>query len=302
MFLLAGRVGRGEESARDDEGGRGTSKKRMIRRPLLPSLILVAAVLSTCNASFSVISRRQLVFTAILTATATGGRDAFFNPVTPRMAETTIASSLTSSSSVASIRRSINFINTLSKPYDLNADNDLRTKLLNEMIISGESLSNPANQKTFARVAPGLWIVIYAPHMTSIANFLNVADLSVRYLLNEDGSIISHARYSLPLLNIHGYLSVSGTYNSVNDTICRVNFNEAWIRSFNDNQSCMNIGPYPAIDSVPDSIIKSFIRNIGRYLFVEAVAVFPVSYLDEEIIVFDFELLGTRICARKKRG
>ena len=64
----------------------------------------------------------------------------------------------------------------------------------------------------------------------------------------------------------------------------------------------MNIGPYPAIDSVPDSIIKSFIRNVGRYLFVEAVAVFPVSYLDEELIVFDFELLGTRICARKKKG
>lgn len=277
----------------------------MRRRPLLPSLILVAAVLSTCNASFSVISRRQLVLTAILTATATGGSDAFFNPVTPRMAETTIASSLTSSSSsssVASIRRSIYFINTLSKPYDLNADNELRTKLLNEMIISGESLPNPASTKTFARVAPGLWNVIYAPHMTSIANFLNVADLSVRYLLKEDGSIISHARYSLPLLNIHGYLSVSGTYNSVNDTICRVNFNEAWIRSFNDNQSCMNIGPYPTIDSVPDSIIKSFIRNIGRYLFVEAVAVFPVSYLDEELIVFDFELLGTRICARKQKG
>lgn len=286
-------------------GRYSTFKTRMRRRPLLPSLILVAAVLSTCNASFSVISRRQLVFTAILTATATGGSDAFFNPVTPRMAETTIASSPTSSSSssssVASIRRSINFINTLSKPYDLNADNDLRTKLLNEMIISGESLPNPANQKTFARVAPGLWNVIYAPHMTSIAIFLNVADLSVQYLLKEDGSIISHARYSLPLLNISGYLSVSGTYNSVNDTICRVNFNEAWIRSFNDNQSCMNIGPYPTIDSVPDSIIKSFIRNIGRYLFVEAVAVFPVSYLDEELIVFDFELLGTRICARKKR-
>jgi hypothetical protein len=136
--------------------------------------------------------------------------------------------------------------------------------------------------------------------MTSIATLLNVVDLSVQYILKEDGSIISHARYSLPLLNIHGYLSVSGTYNSINDTICRVNFNEAWIRSFIDNQSSINIGPYQTIDNVPNSIIKSVIRNIGRLLFVEAVAVFPVSYLDEEFIVFDFELLGTRICARKR--
>jgi hypothetical protein len=136
--------------------------------------------------------------------------------------------------------------------------------------------------------------------MTSIATLLNVADLSVQYILTDDRSIISHARYSLPLLNIHGYLSVSGTYNSINDTICRVNFNEAWIRSFIDNQSSINIGPYQTIDNVPNSIIKSVIRNIGRLLFVEAVAVFPVSYLDEEFIVFDFELLGTRICARKR--
>lgn len=272
----------------------------MRRRPLLPALILVVAVLSSCDASFSVISRRQFAVTAILTAATTDGSDAFFNPVTPRMAETTIASSLTSSSSVASARRSINFINTLDKPYDLNADTELRTKLLNEMIISGESLPNPASTKTFARVALGIWNVIYAPHMTSIANFLSVADLSVQYLLKDDGSIVSHARYSLPLLNIHGYLSVSGTYNSITDNICRVNFNEAWVRTYYNNNSSINSGPYPTIDNVPDSLTKSFIRNVGRLLFVEAVAVFPVSYLDEEFIVFDFELLGTRICARKR--
>ena len=39
---------------------------------------------------------------------------------------------------------------------------------------------------------------------------------------------------------------------------------------------------------------------MGKALFIEAFAVFPVSYLDDNLIVFDFELLGTRICARKK--
>ena len=58
--------------------------------------------------------------------------------------------------------------------------------------------------------------------------------------------------------------------------------------------------PYASIAEVPDSIAKTLIRNIGRALFIEAFAVFPVSYLNNELIVFDFELLGTRICARKE--
>ena len=86
--------------------------------------------------------------------------------------------------------------------------------------------------------------------------------------------------------------------NKVNNRVCRVDFDEAWIRSF-DNDS-FGQGPYPDIERVPDSIMKSLIRNIGRALFIEPFAVFPVSYLDNELIVFDFELLGTRICARKE--
>ena len=66
-----------------------------------------------------------------------------------------------------------------------------------------------------------------------------------------------------------------------------------------DNDNSFEQGPYPNIDSVPDGISKTLIRNIGRALFIEPFAVFPVSYLDNELIVFDFELLGTRICARK---
>jgi len=61
----------------------------------------------------------------------------------------------------------------------------------------------------------------------------------------------------------------------------------------------MNNQPYPSLESVPESIEKRIIQWIGQSLFLESVSVFPVSYLDFELIVFDFELLGTRICARK---
>lgn len=84
----------------------------------------------------------------------------------------------------------------------------------------------------------------------------------------------------------------------VNNAVCRVDFDEAWIRSFDDESH--DRGPYPNVASVPDSIWKSLIRNIGRALFIEPFAIFPVSYLDDELIVFDFDLLGTRICARKE--
>lgn len=84
----------------------------------------------------------------------------------------------------------------------------------------------------------------------------------------------------------------------MNNVVCRVDFDEAWVRSF-DGES-FDMGPYPDVASVPDSISKSFIRNVGRGLFIEPFAIFPVSYLDDDLIVFDFELLGTRICARKE--
>lgn len=84
----------------------------------------------------------------------------------------------------------------------------------------------------------------------------------------------------------------------MNDTVCRVDFDEAWYRPFNDD--FFLDGPYPTVNDVPESLTKKIIRQVGKALFIEPFAVFPVSYLDNELIVFDFELLGTRICARKE--
>ena len=96
---------------------------------------------------------------------------------------------------------------------------------------------------------------------------------------------------------------MSGTYGSVNNNVCRVDFDEAWVQSFDvddGRKSSIDVGLYHDIASVPDSISKSLIRNIGRALFIDAFAIFPVSYLDNKLIVFDFELLGTRICGRRE--
>lgn len=192
-----------------------------------------------------------------------------------------------------------NFLEALDRPYDLNTSSETRTQLLNDIMDKGSGLPNPGSQKSFSSVAAGVWRVVYAPHMTIMASLVR-GELSVEYDLKEDGTMISHAKYNFPLLNLHGYLSASGTYGSVNDRVSRVDFDEAWMRSFDDDSSAQEQGPYSDMENVPDSISKTLIRNIGRSFFIESFAVFPVSFLDDDLIVFDFELLGTRICARKE--
>jgi hypothetical protein len=84
----------------------------------------------------------------------------------------------------------------------------------------------------------------------------------------------------------------------VNNNVCRVDFDEAWYRPLSDDS--FTVGPYATIKDVPESLSKNMIRQLGKALFIEPFAVFPVTYLDDELIVFNFELLGTRICARKE--
>ena len=186
------------------------------------------------------------------------------------------------------------FIDSLDRSYDLNKGSKERTGLLNDLIQNGHSIEHPGSQESFMPVAPGRWRVVYAPHMTTMSGLAG-GEFSVQYDLNDDGTIVSHAKCNFPFFK--GFLSVSGTYGSVNNKVCRVDFDEAWIKASNNESE----EPYPNIQSVPDSILKSLIRRLGKAAFIEAFAVFPISFLDSETIVFDFELLGTRICARKEQ-
>ena len=193
-----------------------------------------------------------------------------------------------SDSKTASKRK---FLDSLDHLNDLNQGSKDRTELLNNLIENGDSLSRPGSRDSFMSVAPGRWRVIYAPHMTTMSGLAG-GKFSVQYDLSKDGTIVSHAKCNFPFFK--GFLSVSGTFDSVNDQVCRVDFDEAWVKINSEE-------PYPSIQSVPDSMFKSLIRTLGKAAFIEAFAVFPVSFLDSELIVFDFELLGTRICARKEQ-
>jgi carboxymethylenebutenolidase len=187
------------------------------------------------------------------------------------------------------------FLESLDRPYDLNQGRKERTGLLNDLIQNGDGIQRPGSRESFMPVAPGRWRVIYAPHMTTMAGLAG-GEFSVQYDLNDDGTIVSHAKCNFPFFK--GFLSVSGSFSSVNNQVCRVDFDEAWVKA---TRFDANDEPYPNIQSVPDSVLKSLIRTLGKAAFIEAFAVFPISFLDSEMIVFDFELLGTRICARKEQ-
>jgi hypothetical protein len=196
-------------------------------------------------------------------------------------------------------------LENLDRPSSLNTPSRERTALVKALTVEN-SMESPGSTKSFSPVTAGTWSVVYAPHISTMGQ----GNLNpILYDLRQDGTIFSHARFHIPVIDKTGWLSVSGTYSSQDENrVSRVDFDKAWIKWNNDNDNDAIIDnnnnnncdkPYPTLDAVPASWEKSFIQTVGRLLFIDSVSVFPVSYLDEDTIVFDFELLGTRICARK---
>jgi len=187
------------------------------------------------------------------------------------------------------------FISSLDRSNAFNQPTKVRTQYLNSMIPSNPT-PKPGSVSSFQSIAPGKWQIVYAPHISTLSGLVGGKFDPVTYDLKENGVIISHAKYSFPVIG-EGYLSVSGTYGSVDDNIrCVVDFDRAWIVIGDDYVSDK---PIDSFDDVPDTWYKGIINSIGRTFFIKDFAQFPVSYLDDDTIVFDFELSGTKICARK---
>ena len=86
--------------------------------------------------------------------------------------------------------------------------------------------------------------------------------LDVSHIMKADGTCKSHARLAaFPWLPSHSYyLSVSGTYSSVDESVCRVEWDEVWVKAVGDKN---NDEPYASISGVPDTLETTIIRNIG---------------------------------------
>lgn len=190
------------------------------------------------------------------------------------------------------------FYDALDDHKKLNEASSDRTTFVQKLTESNPT-NCPGSTKSFAPIAVGTWRVIYAPHITTLSKILLGGGRfdPILYDMRSNGKIVSHVRYEIPIIGESGWLSVSGTYGSEDeDKVCRVDFDEAWIKRNSDDD---DDSPYPDINAVPPSLFKKIIQNLGRAGFIDSVSIFPVSYLDNDTIVFDFQLLGTRICARK---
>lgn len=190
-------------------------------------------------------------------------------------------------------------INNLDYPNKLNEATSERT-LLVKSLCEENPTTKPGSTKSFSPFAPGTWRIIYAPHISTMAKLGGGGSFDpVYYILRPDGTMTSHAKYRFPFIG-QGWLSVSGTYSSQDENmVCRVDFDKAWVKMIQNDSDNDNSGPFDTLEDVPDTFTKTCINQLGKFAFLESVSIFPVSYLDNDMIVFDFELLGTRICARK---
>jgi len=183
------------------------------------------------------------------------------------------------------------FLSSLDKIDAFNAATQRRTQLMNSMIPSNPT-PKPGSVGSFEEIAPGTWKIVYAPHISAFSRLAGGKFDPVLYEMNRDGTIVSHAKYDFPLLG-EGWLSVGGTYGSEDqDVKSRVDFDSAWIVPGGGE-------PVRSFEKAPREWYKDLVNSLGRGGFRKEFAVFPVSYLDEDTIVFDFELFGTRICARR---
>jgi hypothetical protein len=188
------------------------------------------------------------------------------------------------------------FLQNLDYPNAFNSANKERTQLVAEMI-QENPVDAPGSALSFAPFAAGKWRIVYAPHISIMGRVFQGKFDPVYYIMKQNGEMTSHARYSFPIVGT-GWLSVSGTYGSQDQNRrCRVDFDKAWVKLITDEE--LNGDPYDSLEEVPPSPWKGVIQALGKFFFVDAVSVFPVLYLDEDTVVFDFELLGTRVCARK---
>lgn len=187
-------------------------------------------------------------------------------------------------------------LQALDDPNAFNSASKERSKLVVNLT-KENPVEAPGSTASFAPLAVGTWRIVYAPHIYTMGRLFQGSFDPVLYSMKPGGKMTSHAKYNFPILG-SGWLSVSGTYSSQDeDSVCRVDFDKAWVKILDSDSS--DEEPYDSLEAVPPSPWKDVIQALGKLFFIDAVSVFPVSYLDKDTIVFDFELLGTRICARK---
>ncbi len=157
-----------------------------------------------------------------------------------------------------------------------------------------EALSSPIEKpglrNQYGKVANGLWRVSHAPHIRNLLQPLLFTDFDVFYEL-QDGEMFSFVKFNFKPIGLQGHLCTYGTYAEVDEATTTIEWDRVWFDFDPDRPSKR--------EEVDKHVLPMLIQAIGKRAFVKGVSVFPVSYLSDKVIVFTFQLLGTRIVASK---
>lgn len=169
-----------------------------------------------------------------------------------------------------------------------------------QQVLQNTPYTSPCDPTTLQRLSTGTWKVVYAPHINLLEKLL-FTTFSVYYIfpskydkssINRDGSVplTSFAYYESPVYG-NGHLNTAGKVLSQSENTCSVIWEKIWW----DRETPEN---GPSLASETDKhILPRVIQALGEKGFIREVSTFPVSYLDEDLCVFDFMLTGTRIAA-----
>ncbi|KAJ1457029.1 hypothetical protein M885DRAFT_516075 [Pelagophyceae sp. CCMP2097] len=148
----------------------------------------------------------------------------------------------------------------------------------------------PGAAAGFGAFAQGNWRVAHAPHIAKISKLALTSFPTIEYQLGPcgeaGGAITAHVQYDSKLVGT-GWLSTRGTYGSKGDDVSFISWDEAW----------WNPGADSPTASASEGFLSPVVSFLGNLGFVDEFARFPVSFLDEDLVVFTFPLSNTRIAA-----
>lgn len=170
-------------------------------------------------------------------------------------------------------------------------------------VISELITTNPTPHDLLASqsflLGQGTWEVISAPHIEAISSTLGCTFSPIRYTLLAE-NLISNVFYSHPVLG-EGWLSAGGKMYRKYDDSVEVSFDRFWVD-----------GPSTLREDIPLSEtwsngglnlgVDSVVSLLGKTAFFPQLAIFPILYLDQDLCVFSFPAMNSKIAVRKILG
>jgi hypothetical protein len=193
----------------------------------------------------------------------------------------------------------------------LDDDNvgDLIQQLLHTTTSQPRVLDLDFDPKTVA----GTWKVIHAPHIVWLSNVLLLGTTKfgpIEYHLTVNQQITSCVKYTtttttIPFWNRRhsqssgGWLCTSGYYtNDSDDCDTTTNDNSNTVVRIVWDMVWWNTEPYERPTPPNEGSFPNSIQGLGTLGFVEPLSFFPVLYVDEQFVVFQF--FGLTITAMKE--